>query len=93
MYTRYPNPIDVVDLQNFVNVSLTTLAGEGDLANDKLSTLSIVGTGYRSLIYELKLDANFETLSKSCTTIWKALEENPKLSKLLVSNVHAFIWH
>ena len=79
---------DVVDLQSFVNVSLTTSAGEGDLANDKLSTLSIVGTGYRSLIYELKLDAGFETLSRGCSTIWKALEENAKLPKLLVSHLH-----
>ena len=78
--------VDVVDLQSFVNVSLTTSAGEGDLANDRLSNLSIIGTGYRSLIYELKQDAGFETLSKSCSTIWKALEENPKLPKLLVSH-------
>ena len=82
-----PYTVDIVDLQSFVNVSLTTSAGEGDLANDKLSTLSIVGTGYRSLIYELKLDASFESLSRSCTTIWKALEENPNLPQLLVSAV------
>ena len=86
-----PNTVDVVDLQSFVNVSLTTLAGEGDLANDKLSTLSIVGTGYRSLIYELKLDASFETLSKSCTTIWKALEANPNLPTLLVSDAYTLV--
>ena len=62
-----------------MNISLT--------ANDKLSTLSIVGTGYRSLIYELKLDAGFETLSSGCLTILKALEENPNLPKLLVSQL------
>eukprot|EP00731_Ephydatia_muelleri_P024237 Em0016g508a len=84
---------DVVDLQSFVNVSLTTSAGEGDLANDKLSALSIVGTGYRSLIYELKLDASFETLSKSCTTIWKALDENPNLPKLLMDCNSELEWY
>ena len=75
---------DVGDLQSFVNVSLTTSAEEGALANDRLSTLSTVGTGYRSLIYDLKPNAGFSTLSKACNTIWEALKMNPDLPKLLV---------
>ena len=75
---------DVGDLQSFVNVSLTTSAEEGALANDRLSTLSTVGTGYRSLIYDLKPNAGFATLSKACNTIWEALKMNPDLPKQLV---------
>lgn len=73
-------------------MSLTTSAEEGALANDRLSTLSTVGTGYRSLIYDLKPDAGFATLSKACNTIWEALKLNANLPKLLVNICSFFLF-
>ena len=73
------------DLQNFVNVALAT-AGEGDFDNDRLSSLHTVGSGYSSLIYELKEDTGFKELCRRCTSIWTAYRNSPDLPKLLVYN-------
>ena len=73
------------DLQNFVNVALATAAGGEDaLTRDKLSNLVKVGSGFGSLIYNLKQDASFETLSDSCRSVWEAMKHTPSLPRLLV---------
>ena len=77
--------IDVNDLQNFVNVALATAAGgEGDIAHDKLSNLRTVGSGFGSLIYDLRSDTGFTELSDRCASLWTALSNNPDLPNMLV---------
>lgn len=77
---------DLADLQAFVNLTLATSAGEGDLNNDRLSTLSIVGNGYQSLIYDQPKDVQFDGLAKYYSVLWEAPKINPKLPRLLVSS-------
>ena len=78
--------VDVSDLQNFVSVALSTAAGgEGDLANDQLSNLRTVGSGFGSLVYDLKCDAGFLVFKECCKSLWESLEHTHTLPKLLVS--------
>ena len=80
--------VDVSDLQNFVNVALATAAGgEGDLANDKLSNLRTVASGFSALIYELKETTGFTELSNQLEE-WAVLRDNPRLPEMLVSPCH-----
>ena len=73
------------DLQKFVNVSLTTaVEGEGDIANDMLSNLRTVGSGYGPLIYDLKENTDFETLATCCKSVWNFLKHTSSLPHLLV---------
>ena len=79
-------PVDVSDLQNFVNVALATAAGgEDDFANDKLSSLRTVGSGFSSLIYKLGSDAGFRELCDMCSSVWEAYRNDKNLPKMLVS--------
>ena len=64
----------------------TAAGGEDDYAHDRLSYLRTVGSGFGSLIYNLKEDTGFRELSKRCEFLWKALEDNPQLPKMLVSS-------
>ena len=74
------------DLQNFVNVALATAAGgEDDYANDRLSNLRTVGSGFGSLIYNVDEDIGFDELSQRCTSVWTALGNNTNLPEMLVS--------
>ena len=74
------------DLQNFVNVALATAAGgEDDYANDRLSNLRTVGSGFGSLIYNVDEDMGFDELSQRCTSVWTALGNNRNLPEMLVS--------
>ena len=74
------------DLQNFVNVALATAAGgEDDYANDRLSNLRTVGSGFGSLIYNVDKDIGFDELSQRCTSVWTALGNNRNLPEMLVS--------
>ena len=76
---------DVTDLQNFVNVALATAAGgEDDFANDRLSSLRTVGSGFSSLIYNLNPEMGFHELSDRCTFVWTAYENDRNLPKMLV---------
>ena len=77
--------LDVNDLHKFVSVALHTSAGEGDFANDKLSNLKIIGSGFGPLIYRLKIDPSFETFKISCMSVWESLKSTPNLPRLLVS--------
>ena len=75
------------DLQNFVSVALATAAGgEDDLANDKLSNLRTVGSGFKFLIYDMKEDTDFQALADGCMSVWVALKHTPNLPLLLVSS-------
>lgn len=75
----------MTDLQNFVNVALATAAGgEDDFANDRLSSLRTVGTGFSSLIYNLNPHMGFRELSGRCTFVWTAYENDRNLPKMLV---------
>ena len=77
---------DENDIRAFVTLALATAAGgEGALADDKLSHLLTVGTGYKSLIYELKNTDGCQQLMDKCNSLWNALEENKDLPDLLVS--------
>ena len=79
-------------LQNFVNVSLATAAGgEDDYAHDQLSQLQTVGTGFRSLIYDLPQNADCVQLTRSCKPVWIALNDNPSLPELLVRNIFQYL--
>jgi len=78
-------PLDVNDLQNFVNVALATAAGgEDDLAHDKLSDLRAVGSGFGPLIYKLPDDAGYAVLTQRCISLWEALQNNQDLPNKLV---------
>ena len=79
----------MADLQNFVNVALATAAGgEDDFANDRLSHLRTVGSGFSSLIYNLNPLMGFRELSGRCTFVWMAYENDRNLPKLLVLYLH-----
>ena len=76
---------DVSDLQNFVNVALATAAGgEDDFANDRLSSLRTVGSGFSSLIYKLEEDTGFHELSERCLAVWTAYKNDRNLPTMLV---------
>ena len=78
---------DVSDLQNFVNVALATAAGgEDDYANDRLSDLRTVGSGFSSLIYKLREVTGFLGLAQRCSSVWTVLKDNRKLPEMLVHN-------
>ena len=86
--------VDVGDLQRFVTIALGTAAGgEDDLANDKLSRLRTVGSGFSSLIYELKDNAGFAELCDSCSSVWTAYNNNPFLPDMLVSCIAGLCVH
>ena len=76
--------LDVNDLHKFVTVALHTAAGEGDFANDNLSMLKIVGSGYGPLIYNLQDNPNFDNFKACCQQVWEALEQNSNLPQFLV---------
>ena len=79
-------PVDVSDLQNFVNLALTTAAGgEDDLTNDRLSSLRTVGSGFSSLIYKLRTETGFSELRDRCSSVWVAYKNDKNLPKMLVS--------
>ena len=74
------------EIHNFVTVALVTEAGgEGDLSHDKLSSLSKVGSGFASLIYDFPKTAGFTELKEACENVWEALDKNKNLPALLVS--------
>ena len=80
--------LDDGDLQNFVTVALATAAGgEDDYANDKLSSLRTVGSGFGSLIYNLKADTGSLVLRRRCTSVWEEFRKNPNLPEMLVCGV------
>ncbi len=69
-----------------MTVALATAAGgEGDLASDKLSHLRTVGSGFASLIYEVKESDDYQKLKDRCKSLWEALVKNRNLPELLVS--------
>ena len=77
--------LDVSDLQKFVNVALTTAAGgEGDLTNDRLSSLRRVGSGFSSLIYDLGPHSGSRELRSKCSIVWDAYKNDKKLPQMLV---------
>jgi hypothetical protein len=72
-----------------VTVALHTAAGEGDFANDKLSMLKIIGSGYGPLIYTLHENPNFENFQACSEQVWEGLEQTSKLPQFLVSVIPA----
>ena len=58
--------------------------GEDTLTNAKLSSLRTVGSGFGFLIYELRSDADFDTLVKGCRFVWEAMQRTPNLPQYLV---------
>ena len=75
----------VNDIQGFVTVALATAAGgEGDYIHDRLSHLRTVGSGFASLIYEVKKTDDYRMLKERCKSLWEALEKNHNLPDLLV---------
>ena len=66
---------DVQDMQNFINISLATAAGDEEaLTHDKLSYLRTVGGGFGALIYRLPSNAGYEMLVDRCKTLWDTLQ-------------------
>lgn len=76
--------LGVNDIHKFVNVALHTSAGEGDFANDNLSRLKTVGSGYGPLIYDLLVRPSFENFKACCMKVWEALRQTPSLPGKLV---------
>ena len=75
-----------------MNVALATAAGgEDDFANDRLSSLRTVGTGFSSLIYKLKKDTGFKELRQRCTSVWTAHNNDKKLPKMLVRWIYTYV--
>ena len=62
----------------------TAAGGEDDYANDKLSCLRTVGSGFSSLIYKLAKDTGFQGLAKRCLSVWDAYTNDNNLPKMLV---------
>ena len=80
-----PPHADVKDLQNFVNISLATVAGGEDaLTRDRLSNLRTVGSGFGALIYRLPSDAGYQMLVDRCKAVWEALRSAPNLPDMMV---------
>ena len=78
-------PVDVADLQNFVTVALNNASsGEDTLTNAKLASLCTVANGFGYLIYDLKRDADFDTLYRQCTLVWECMLHTPNLLQCLV---------
>ncbi len=75
------------DLHKLVSVALHTFAGEGDLANDRLSDLKVVGHGYAPLIYDLQRKPSFETFKTCCEKVWETLSQTPHLPIKLVTKL------
>ena len=75
---------DVSQLQNFVNIAMATTTIADDVVCDKLSTLRTVGSAFGSLIYNLPVKEGYQTLCERCKLLWKALDNNKSLPKLLV---------
>jgi hypothetical protein len=85
---------DVSDLQKFVNVALTTAAGgEGDLTNDRLSSLRRVGSGFSSLIYDLGPHSGSRELRTKCSIVWDAYKNDKKLPQMLESCNNDLEWY
>ena len=82
------NAVGINDLKKFVSVALHTESGQSDIANDKLSRLTIVGSVYCPLIYELSPESGFDKFIDCCTKVWDALEKTPTLSEDLVSYIN-----
>ena len=73
------------NLQNFVSLALAT--AEDALAQGKLSHLHTVGSGFGSLIYDLKKTSGFKELIAGCKSLWVALDKSEKkLPQLLVNS-------
>ena len=62
----------------------TAAGGEDDLANDRLSCLRTVGSGFSSLIYKLDPNTGFRDLRERCKSLWRAFENDKNLPLLLV---------
>lgn len=77
--------VDITDLHKFVSVALHMAAGEDDYSSDRLSRLKIIGSGFKPLIYDLTEGSNLEKFQSCCEAVWKAVEQNPKLTTFLVS--------
>ena len=80
--------VGIGDLHKFVSVALHTSAGEGDFANDNLSRLKIVGSGYAPLIYDLQIKPNFDMFKTCCVKVWNSLQQTPSLPAKLVREKH-----
>lgn len=76
--------LGINDLHKFVSVALHTSVGEGDLPNDNLSRLKIVGSGYSPLIYDLQRKPSFTNFKICCMKVWEALQSTPGLPGKLV---------
>ena len=78
----------MTDLQNFVTVALNNASsGEDMLTNTKLASLRTVGSGFGCLIYDLKKDADFDTLAKQCRLLWEGMVHTPNLPRYLVRRI------
>lgn len=68
-----------------MNVALATAAGgEGDLTNDRLSSLRTVGSGFSSLIYKLDPHTGSRALRAKCSDVWAAYRDDNNLPEMLV---------
>ena len=66
-------------------MALHTEAGEGDHANDKLSRLKTVTSGYGPLFYGK--NRSYKTFKTSCEEVWdRMVQGKVDLPKLLVSS-------
>ena len=65
-------------------MALHTAAGEGDIANDNLSRLKIVGSGFSPLIYDLQQDPSFSNFKGCCMKVWDELRHTSDLPAKLV---------
>ena len=57
-------------------MALHTAAGEGAFANDRLSRLKIVASGYGPLIYDLHHNPSFDNFKVCCEKVWDAMEQS-----------------
>ena len=59
-------------------------AGDTPMEIDRVQVLHSAVTGYAPLIFELDKGAGYKQLLKTCETVWKELDANPNLPKMLV---------
>lgn len=65
-------------------------AGENDLDVDRVACFHDAVLGYSSMLYELKSDTSFRVFKEVLKKLWKALDNDPNLSKKLVRLAFCF---
>ncbi|XP_060604557.1 E3 ubiquitin-protein ligase RNF213-like [Ruditapes philippinarum] len=79
------------ELKVFVDLALMS-AGDVPLMMDKVKCLHTAVTGYAPLIFELETNSGCKELLEYCQIVWKELESNSNLPKMLIDTNNELAW-